>query len=473
MSEEDSHKDGMQSFNISDEKIIVKNKLPLKLKLLIASLIILTISLIIGVIILIIITQNEKNEKDKIQNEKNKIEEEKKKLEEEIKKKEEEDIKKKQEEAKNQKYELLYSSSGWREPWYTLYGNLTKNISYSENDKIYNSFKLNEINYKEEIGNVNNGKDYTKNERNIYDLYIPYSSLSKKDDYNGIMLFIHGGAWINNYKEEVEAFCSRYSKLGFITATVEYTLLSGEYEEYNIYRIIDEITACIKSIKKELKSQGFNEQKLELAIGGISAGAHLSLLYSYLNKNNIIPIKFIINMVAPITLEPDYWYFNADKNKTLEDITKREYIENAFNNGMLNKHEEFSLLYYMNIFLGNKYTNEELKAMMDNTTINIKNEKYQEMLKLAENGFPLKLIKNNNNLIPLLCIYAGDDELVGEGQYFPLKEIYDKSNEEIYLVYYRYGNHVLYHFGDEESINSMKEMHNKILDFAKRHFRKE
>ena len=373
----------------------------------------------------------------------------------------------------NNYYELILSSSGWKEPWYTLYGNRTQNISYSENGQIFNSFKLNEINYKKEIGNINDGRDYKRNERNIYDLYIPYSSLSKKDGYNGIILFVHGGAWNSNYKDEVEVYCSRYAKLGFITATVDYTILSDEYEEYNIYKIIDEITACIKSIKKELKSQGFKEEKLELAIGGISAGSHLSLLYSYLNKNIIIPIKFIINIVAPISLEPGYWYFNAEKNKTLEDITKREYIENAYKNGNLVKGNEFNLLYFMNLFLGNKYTNEDLKEMMDNTTINIENEKYQEMLGLVENSFPLTLIKNKNTLIPLLCIYTGNDELVGEGQYYPLKEIYEQSNEEIYLVYYRYGNHVLYHSGDEDSINSMKEMHVKILDFENRHFSKD
>ena len=69
---------------------------------------------------------------------------------------------------------------------------------------------------------------------------------------------------------------------------MEYTVLSENYTEYNIFRILDEITACIKSIVEELKIQGFNENKLELALGGVSSGAHIALLYGYSQKKSFI-----------------------------------------------------------------------------------------------------------------------------------------------------------------------------------------
>ena len=59
---------------------------------------------------------------------------------------------------------------------------------------------------------------------------------------------------------------------------MNYTLLVKKYNEYNIFRILDEITSCIDNIKTELKNEGFDENKLELALGGASSGAHLSLL---------------------------------------------------------------------------------------------------------------------------------------------------------------------------------------------------
>ena len=123
-------------------------------------------------------------------------------------------------------------------------------LSYAEDDVIINSFVKDGNNYIEEVGEMNNGQNYTTNERNVYDLYIPSSVTEKKDKYNRIILFIHGGAWIMGEKGQIESFCSIYGSLGFITATMGYTILMNEYEQANAFRIMDEITATIKSIKK-------------------------------------------------------------------------------------------------------------------------------------------------------------------------------------------------------------------------------
>ena len=177
---------------------------------------------------------------------------------------------KKEEENNNQNDDKreIYEKAGYIEKWNDLFGIRISNLSYAKNDIIVNSFKKGGDNYNETIGEINNGKDYPKNERNTYSLYIPYSSLDKTDKYNGIFLYIHGGSWTGGNKEDIEFLCSRYSKMGYITATMGYTVLSGDYEQYNIYRILDEITACIKDIKEQLEKR-FDLNKLELAIGGI------------------------------------------------------------------------------------------------------------------------------------------------------------------------------------------------------------
>ena len=69
--------------------------------------------------------------------------------------------------------------------------NILYDLSYTTDKIIRNSFKEGEINYNETIGNINNGLDYNETERNIYDLYIPYSTLHIKNKYNKIMLYIH------------------------------------------------------------------------------------------------------------------------------------------------------------------------------------------------------------------------------------------------------------------------------------------
>ena len=183
---------------------------------------------------------------------------------------------------------------------YNFFGLKYSNLTYDDNGKIENTFKKNGDNYNESMGEINNGKDYEKNDRNIYDLYIPQYALDRKNETNGIILWIHGGAWIEGTKDVMDYFCQLYSQQGYISATVGYTLLNSEHKVFNIFKMLDEITACIKAIKKYLINLGFSGDKLKLVIGGYSAGGHLTLLYSYLIKKVDIPISFLINYAGPI-----------------------------------------------------------------------------------------------------------------------------------------------------------------------------
>ena len=72
-----------------------------------------------------------------------------------------------------------------------MYGTKISNILYSINKIIINSFKINGDNYNEEIGNINNGSDYSETDRNKYTLFIPYSAKKNKDKFNSIILFIY------------------------------------------------------------------------------------------------------------------------------------------------------------------------------------------------------------------------------------------------------------------------------------------
>ena len=62
-----------------------------------------------------------------------------------------------------------------------------------------------------------------------------------------------------------------------------------------------------------------------MAIGGYSSGAHLTLLYEYgFRKNSAIPIKFVINMCGPVTLD-DYYYIQLKNlNDTLDNIDSKK-----------------------------------------------------------------------------------------------------------------------------------------------------
>ena len=361
--------------------------------------------------------------------------------------------------------------AGFEEPWHQLYGDKITNISYPKNNIIINSFKENGENYNKIIGNVNNGKDYLKNERNIYNLFIPYSSLKNKDNYNGIILFIHGGAWAFGEKENIEYLCSRYSKCGYITAEMNHTLLIEKYEDSSIFRILDDVTACITNIKEELKNRGFNENKLELAIGGYSSGAHIALLYGYSIKNIPIPLKFLIDFVGPITLEPKYWYKIKNSKDTLENIEPGD-IEKAFKEEKLVKvFDDNILVGLMNGFIGKKYTEEEIKKMIENKKVKENNEKYKELFNMVKYAFPTTYI--NSKTVPTLCQYGGNDTVVGICHYSYLKEISQKYGNIIVNVYMKNSGHFLNDINNEKDLECVREMHYQILNFAKLYFKHE
>ena len=160
-----------------------------------------------------------------------------------------------------------------------FFGKILNNLAYGNDGKIENSFKIEGYNHIDGVDNINDNKDYKKNEKNMYNLYIPQYAIDRMKDYNGIFLWIHGGAWISGNKESKDIYCKLISEQGYISATLDYTLLKSHFKEFNIFKNIDEITSCIKAIKNKLINLGFNENKLYLAIGGYSAGIHLSLLY--------------------------------------------------------------------------------------------------------------------------------------------------------------------------------------------------
>ena len=358
--------------------------------------------------------------------------------------------------------------AGFEEKWHNLYGDKITNIPYFKNDMIINSFKKDGENYNDEIGNVNDGRDYQKNERNYYDLYIPYLALKKKDKYNGIMLFIHGGGWIEGDKNTFEFLCSRYAKFGYITATMNHTLLTKKYKESNVFRILDEINSCINDIIYQLKNLGFDESKLELALGGGSSGAHLTMLYGYSIKNCPLPIKFIINLVGPVSLEPEYFY-KVKNDESLESIEPQD-IEIAMKDKKLEKclEDDLFLINLMNSFIGNKYTDEEIKTMIENKKIKTDSEKYKQMIKIVQNAFPVKFI--NSITVPTLCEYGGKDNVVGVVQYSYLKKLAEKYGNKIVLIYMKDSYHMLESYETKDGMNAIKEMHYQIMNFAKTYF---
>ena len=361
---------------------------------------------------------------------------------------------------------------------YDIFGEKYINISYASNHKIINTFKDLNTNYEENIKQVNGGLDYDENpDRNIYDLYIPQYALDNKNNYNGIILWIHGGAWIAGKKENMNICIELNMERGFIQANMGYTLLNTTNDENtNIFRIIDEIKACISSIKSKLYSLNFTGE-LGLALGGSSAGAHLSLLYSYLVKDSDIKIKFVINMVGPIGLNPDYFYILKNKSTPLdiETFKNKSLMINAENSTIIQMKNYTLLVTLMNYFLGQKYSKEFLESMFKGKELDINNSNFTKMLDEVKYADVTKI--KDKNKCPTLCIYGGVDNVAGIAQFAYLKEKADKDGRYLKLIYSKYAGHNFLEIDKsspesiKDGINALRLMNSYILHFSELYFK--
>ncbi len=144
---------------------------------------------------------------------------------------------------------------------------------------------------------------YGTHERQSVDLFIP-------DDASGdlgLVLFIHGGAWIAGDKESYEGGMEYgATNLGIATASVNYRYIS---EDVDLLDVLDDIDSALTKIKEKGNEIGVNINKVLLT--GDSAGGHLSLLYAYARKNTapVTPVAVISNS-GPTDLYDDNFYHN-------------------------------------------------------------------------------------------------------------------------------------------------------------------
>ncbi|MBP5585910.1 MAG: alpha/beta hydrolase [Lentisphaeria bacterium] len=152
-------------------------------------------------------------------------------------------------------------------------------------------------------GRVLSGLSYGTEKANKYDLYLPAGVDPKVDA--PLLLLIHGGSWTEGKRGDIAYACKYYAKNGCIAATMDYSLVSDK-NNVTIKTMLDEITACIAALKKQLEKEGYHVPKL--AVGGYSAGGHLALLYAYSRASeSAIPVAFVFDKVGPVSFHKEFW----------------------------------------------------------------------------------------------------------------------------------------------------------------------
>lgn len=353
-----------------------------------------------------------------------------------------------------------------------------KSISYATNDKVLNTYKTGGVNHTEY--NVNGGQDYDASKsKNNYDLYVP--NAAPKNNKHVVILFIHGGAWVSGFKTDVNPYVFEFAKKGYITATLKYTLLKRSMDDtsLSIFRNLDEIDACIKSIKLALQDLGYDTTKSNLVVGGASSGAHLAMLYSYSRgQNSALPIRFIVDAVGPVDIKPDSWKsFTSATDAALDGGLTYAAIQTQEAGGNISRLQiagdttywnDYQTMRIANGMCGLPYTLAQVEASTDGSKENITNPNAasNSMTKAGGGEDQLSVtywIKSTNKL-PIVCAYAGKDSIVGIGQYAKLEHKLDEIGVEHEYFYFRNSNHTdISKEADETAYNGFV---NKITEWC-------
>ena len=142
---------------------------------------------------------------------------------------------------------------------------------------------------------------YGTHERHTLNLYIPADKESV-----GLVLMIHGGAWIGGDKADYAGEVERVLGMGYAVASVNYRYIS---DDVDLIDVTDDIQLAVAKIKELSEKRGVEINKMVLT--GVSAGGHLAMLYAY-SRDDVSAIKpvAVLNYCGPTDLSDDAYYFD-------------------------------------------------------------------------------------------------------------------------------------------------------------------
>ena len=367
---------------------------------------------------------------------------------------------------------------------------LFKNVVYSntEDGKIKNNYTIASGKC---FYDVNAGQDYEViKENNNFDLYVP-EGLDKAANHT-VVLFIHGGAWVSGAKTHVNPYVKEFAKRGYMAATIEYSLLSkaaltedemdddtlANNRTLSLFRDLDEIDACIHTMKDCLVKLGFTGT-LSLAIGGASSGSHLAMLYSYSrgDASAFGTPKFIVNAVGPTDIKETVWkaFKNADDavltagitNDAIADQKTADNLQNLGVSGASFEWNQYQTMRIANGMCGFPFTPAQVAATTNEsktTVTDTSSDVYKKLVSNTLNGEDLLSVTNfidADHKIPIICGYGGKDSIVGIAQYANLQTTLEDVGVEHEFFYFKECGHTDLD-KDETQYNAFM---NKIVDW--------
>ncbi|NQX85978.1 MAG: alpha/beta hydrolase [Flavobacteriaceae bacterium] len=147
----------------------------------------------------------------------------------------------------------------------------------------------------QELLNISYGND----SRQVFDLYLPENrTLTTK-----VMILVHGGSWVSGDKNDMndikDAMRAEYPNIAIVN--VNYRLAGSGISPYPMQ--LNDITAVIEHLETHQNNYTISN---DYGFVGVSAGGHLSLLWSYaFDTNNAV--EMVCSIVGPTNFtDPNY-----------------------------------------------------------------------------------------------------------------------------------------------------------------------
>lgn len=143
-----------------------------------------------------------------------------------------------------------------------------------------------------------------------FDLYLPANRTSSTK----IMILVHGGGWTSGDKSDMNIFKDiiRQDFPNLAIANINYRLADANNSPYPMQ--IEDITSIINYLKENKVKYTISD---DIGFIGVSAGGHLSLLWSYA-FDDFNDVKMVCSIVGPTNLT-DPAYLN-NTNPVLQEL---------------------------------------------------------------------------------------------------------------------------------------------------------
>jgi len=148
--------------------------------------------------------------------------------------------------------------------------------------------------YYEEL-NISYGDD----DNQVFDLYLPANRTSETK----VMVLVHGGAWIGGDKADMDDFKNYIQTDSPNMAIVNMNYRLADADNLPIPMQTDDISSVIETLKTNKDYYVISD---DFGFLGVSAGGHLSMLWSYTRDTNN-DVKMVASIVGPTNLaDPEY-----------------------------------------------------------------------------------------------------------------------------------------------------------------------